>query len=342
MMAGSIPMSGQQQLDSQGRPLSGGKFYTFVAGTSTPLTVYQDSALTVVHPNPLTLDASGRIPILYAPDGSLKFRLADQAGVTVFAADNVLVIGPSSGAAPPPGVDPTTVLSTGDVKCRYTTATLAGWVRLNGRSIGSATSGATERANADCQSLFEFLWTVDANLAVSGGRGASAAADFAANKTIALPDGRGRVLAALDDMGAAAAGRLTATYFGASGTVLGNAGGGESIMIAEANLPTHTHSFSATTSSNGDHTHFVINNDTNGGWPALTSGNSVIKWSGQFVGSGNEAQLAGSATTPTIGLSSTNGAHTHTVSGTSGTGSGSGTAHKMVQPTILITYYIKL
>jgi hypothetical protein len=339
-MAGSIPMSGQQQLDSQGRPLSGGKFYTFVAGTSTPLTVYQDSALTVVHPNPLTLDASGRVPILYAPDGSLKFRLADQNGVTVFAADNVLVIGPSSGAAPPPGVDPTTVLSTGDVKCRYTTATLAGWVRLNGRSIGSATSGATERANADCQSLFEFLWTADANLAVSGGRGASANADWTANKTITLPDGRGRVLAALDDMGGAAAGRLTAGFFGTAATVLGNAGGGESKTLVTGNLPAYTPAGSVaspvTDPTHGHRAYGTQGLDAN----SVSIINAAKGLGGNTQGAGGYTTNSSVDGVPYVELSATGITVNSTFTGTAQ--GGTSTAFATVPPMLLVTWYIKL
>jgi hypothetical protein len=66
---------------------------------------------------------------------------------------------------------------------------------------------------ADTSALFLYLWGADANLAVSGGRGGSAAADYAANKTIALPDWRGRALAGLDDMGNSAAGRLDCELF---------------------------------------------------------------------------------------------------------------------------------
>src|SRR5947208_1688739 len=77
-------------------------------------------------------------------------------------------------------VDPTTIFQTGQIIPMYGTGVLTGFVRANGRTIGSATSGATERANADAQSLFQNLWGADANLAVSGGRGASAAADWAA------------------------------------------------------------------------------------------------------------------------------------------------------------------
>jgi len=60
----------------------------------------------------------------------------------------------------------------------YGTGVRSGFVRANGRTIGSATSGATERANADAQALFEYLWNTDANLAVSTGRGASSNADW--------------------------------------------------------------------------------------------------------------------------------------------------------------------
>lgn len=71
----------------------------------------------------------------------------------------------------------------------------SGWVLKAGGTIGSATSGATERANADTEDLYTLFWNnyANAECAVSTGRGASAAADFAANKTLTLPDARGRV-----------------------------------------------------------------------------------------------------------------------------------------------------
>lgn len=240
--AGTIPgISMTQQLDNLGKPLSGGKLYLLQAGTvSTPQNCYQDSALTIVWPNPITLDAYGRIPQLFCADGSIKIRLTDKNGVSILTQDGLLVVGPSGGGGGGGTVDPTTIASTGDLKVAYGTSILNGWVRANGRTIGSSTSGASERANSDCQALFIYLWGTDENLAVSGGRGASAAADWAANKTIALPDWRGRALAGLDDMGNSAAGRLTATYFGATATVLGAAGGAESRTLATANLPPYT------------------------------------------------------------------------------------------------------
>lgn len=240
-MAGSINLSLSQQLDNTGKPLAGGRLFFFQAGTTTPQSAYVDSALTITYPNPIVLDTAGRIPAFFIADGQIKIRLTDKFGNVVIAADNLVVVGPSSGGGGGGGsVDPNTVFSTGDIKSKYLNGPISGWVRLNGRTIGSVTSGATERANADCEALFNLLWNNDANRPVSGGRGASSAADWAANKTIALPDGRGRVLAGLDDMGATPAGRLTSTYLIGTPTNLGAEGGSQSSTLITANLPPYT------------------------------------------------------------------------------------------------------
>ena len=73
-----------------------------------------------------------------------------------------------------------------------------GWLAANSDTIGSASSNATH-ASADYAALFTVLWDNWTNTALpiltSGGaastRGASAAADFAANKRLPLPDLRG-------------------------------------------------------------------------------------------------------------------------------------------------------
>jgi len=240
-MAGTIPLSMTQQLDEFGAPLVGGHLYLIQAGTtSTPQNGFQDSALTLPLPNPIILDASGRLPQFFLADGAIKVRLTDVNGVEKLVADGLIVTGASSGGGGGSPVDPTTILTTGDLKHTYGTGVIAGFVRCNARTIGSATSGATERANADTQALFNFLWNGDPNLAVSTGRGASSAADWAANKTIALPDLRGRALAGLDDMGNIAAGNLTATYFGSAATVLGVVGGTQSKILTTPNLPPYT------------------------------------------------------------------------------------------------------
>jgi hypothetical protein len=87
--------------------------------------------------------------------------------------------------------------STGDAKLTYKTVADNGWVLMDDKTIGDASSSATGRANADTEALFTLLWTniIDQWAPVSSGRGGSAAADFAAHKTIALPKTLGRALA---------------------------------------------------------------------------------------------------------------------------------------------------
>jgi formylmethanofuran dehydrogenase subunit C len=250
-MAGTINFAMTQQFDAQGRPLSGGLLYFFASGTSTPQTPFVDVALTLAHPNPIVLDSSGRVPMFYLADGTIKIRLTDKNGVTIMAADQLLVIGPSgTTTSSGSGVSPDAVLATGDIKARYGTGTLTGFVRCNGNSIGN--SGGTEAFGSQCQTLFEYLWQFS-NITLNVSKGASANADWLANRLLNLPDLRGRTIAGMDDMGASAAGRLTAAGLGVAGTTVGNAGAAETAALAIANLPDHVHI--GTTAADGLHVH---------------------------------------------------------------------------------------
>ncbi len=326
--AGTIPgFSLAQQQDSDGTPLVGCKLYTIQAGTtSTPQSGYQDSALTIPLSNPIICDAFGRLPQIFLADGSIKLRLTKSNGVQVFAADGILVVGASSGGGGGSPVDATTTLATGDIKPRYGTGVLSGFVRANGRTIGSSTSGASERANADCQILFEYLWNTDVNLSVSTGRGASSAADWAANKTITLPDGRGLALAGLDDMGGSARGVFTgATFSTGDATTLGSIIGASRRTLSLTQLPTGI--TSANTSAiplTALSTNFVINN-TSGPASSAIGGGAVMAWAaGAFV-----SQLASTGTVA-IGNAAVTSNNT------------SGAAHDTISPYMLITIYIKL
>lgn len=338
--AGTLPgISMTQQLDELGKPLSGGKLSFIQAGTtSTPQNCYQDTALTLAWPNPLTLDAAGRVGQVFCADGVIKIRLTDKNGNQKLVQDNLLVVGPSGGGGGGGTVDPTTIFQTGAFMQFYGAGTLTGWVRCNGRTIGSASSGGTERSNADTQALFVYLWGADANLAVSGGRGASGAADFAANKTLTLPDCRARVLAGIDDMGSGASGRLSSTYFGTSPTVLGAVGGAEFTTLTLAQLPTGI----ATSGSNV----VTVNNTNVGGFPLIPVAAGGTGPISQYAPPGTAglgqvpyATNAGSASTG-VWSGTTSMSGTNTVTATS-TNTG-GQAHRTVQPTILATTFIKL
>jgi len=118
-------------------------------------------------------------------------------------------------------------VQTGDVVWSFATAK-AGFVFGSGQSIGSATSGATQRANADTQNLYTLLWNNCSNTVcpVVGGRGATAAADFSANKALSVPDMRGTTVAGMDVInGSANAGRLSGALSSSSmGASNSNAG----------------------------------------------------------------------------------------------------------------------
>jgi microcystin-dependent protein len=328
-MSGTIPLSLTQQLDEFGAPLSGGLLYVIQAGTvSTPQNPYQDTGLSILMPNPITLDAAGRIPQFFLADGQIKVRLQDKFGVVKFTADNLLVIGPSGGGGGGGGtVDPTTVLTTGDIKVRYDVAVIAGFVRCNGRTIGSASSGASELADPSAQALFNFLWLKDPNLVVSpGGRGVSAAADWSANKNIAAPDYRGRAIAGLDDMGNAAAGRMSTAGFGVAGTVLGAASGAELASLNVSQLPAHQHNVYL---KDPGHTHAhnaqqqTNNASTNDAAPVAIPANAA-------------ATISPAVTGMTVG--SVNGVANDNLTAASGSGAG----HTSCQPTMLLTVYMKL
>jgi microcystin-dependent protein len=323
--AGTVPgFALTPQFDKLGKLATGCKLYVVQAGTvAAPQNAYQDTALTNLQPNPMTCDATGRLPQWFVADGNIKLRLTDKNGIDLFVQDNLLVIGPSGGGGGGGGtVDPTTILATGDFKDVYNTGFYPGSCVVTLARSGTATSGATERANADTSSLFVFLWNADANLAVSGGRGANAAVDFAANKTMTLPDCRGRGRSALADMGNSDSGRVSVAYFGCTGLVLGCAGGSENTTLTLAQLPT---GITATGTSTAQ--------ATGGAALAYNSG-------GVFSDVGFSPTGSGTHVPTTTGSWAAQTTLTGTATVTSN--NTSGTAHRTVQPTILVTTYIKL
>lgn len=138
----------------------------------------------------------------------------------------------------------------------------------------------------------------------------------------------------------------------ANGSDVATTGGSDSVTLAVGNLPSHTHSFSATTSSfdygtkntnsvgshahtgsggtstNGEHTHYVEAWNGTGAGGSRTSSYAVAYRAGghETYASGNHSHTFTFATSSvgdhahSVGI----GAHSHTVSGnTGGTGSGS-------------------
>ncbi len=112
-----------------------------------------------------------------------------------------------------------------------------GYIFMHGGTIGDASSGASVLAHAKAADLFAALWNslTNTEAPVSSGRGASAAADFAAHKTITLPDARQKFI-------------ITKAASG-TGSTLGGTGG----------TIDHTHTGPSHTHTMANHTHGSTN-----------------------------------------------------------------------------------
>lgn len=297
---------------ASGAPLSGGKVYTYAAGTNTPKASYTDFGGGSPNTNPIILDSSGQAAIWL--DGNYKINLLDSNNVQQpnYPVDNVSSIssGGSSEYAITTGTANNYILSPAPAIVVYTTGVafnininisntgpstinisglgtkdlvvspnyplaggelLAGnvyrivydgtnfqilnptppiqiimgasvtapWGHLpmNGIVTVAKTSGATYN-NIIYANVYAYLWNNYANAVapVSTGRGVSAAADFAANKNITIPDHADYVM-----LGVSAAGLITT-----AGSVVGastvtptgtNSVSINSITLSTANLP---------------------------------------------------------------------------------------------------------
>jgi hypothetical protein len=85
-----------QFFTNTGAVLTGGKLYTYLAGTTTPAVTYTTSAGTTARTNPVVLDSAGRVPSsgeIWLTAVSYKFILKDSNDVLIATYDNIFGIG---------------------------------------------------------------------------------------------------------------------------------------------------------------------------------------------------------------------------------------------------------
>jgi hypothetical protein len=84
-----------QFFNNNGVILTGGKIFTYTAGTTTPQATYTSNNGATAHSNPIILDASGRVPSgeIWLTDGlSYKFVIKDATDVLIGTYDNIVGI----------------------------------------------------------------------------------------------------------------------------------------------------------------------------------------------------------------------------------------------------------
>lgn len=129
-----------------------------------------------------------------------------------------------------------TAFTTGDLKPTHKVTADTSWILWSDGTIGDGSSAASIRANADTEDLFALYWDNYSNtlcpIYTSAGaastRGASAAADYAAHKRLALPTGAGRVLG------------LAGTGSGLTARTIGTPVGAETVTLAANQIPSLT------------------------------------------------------------------------------------------------------
>ena len=83
--------SAMQSFTNGGVPLAGGKLYSFIAGTTTPIATYVDPQGLIENLNPIILDSAGRVPnqIRFLAGDTVKLHLTDANDNAIWTEDNL-------------------------------------------------------------------------------------------------------------------------------------------------------------------------------------------------------------------------------------------------------------
>ena len=99
----SFPSAFCQQFFKDGKPLSGGKLYTYIAGSTTSVVTYKTisggTESANMNTNPIILDMNGMADLVISKDTAYKFVLFDRNDVKVDEWDNVTAGGSEGGGS---------------------------------------------------------------------------------------------------------------------------------------------------------------------------------------------------------------------------------------------------
>jgi len=128
-----------QFFGNDGKPLVGGKLYTYTAGTTTPLATYTDYTGSTANTNPVILDSRGEASV-WLGTARYKFVLKDANNVEIWTQDN-LIMSPGADGSGAYGTWPISISG------NAATATTANYATTAG-SAGTVTGGYVQSITA--------------------------------------------------------------------------------------------------------------------------------------------------------------------------------------------------
>ena len=186
--------------DINGRPLVGGKLYTYKANSSTPAPTYRNKSGTLLNENPISLDERGECEVWLVDGLRYKIVLVDSIGTRIWEADNVSSMSDVSNAnIDVDGTSPVKVSkSVVNGVTKYTVSlekSFVDEVHDNTRNI----SNETERAHVAEQNLSQRIEAVSGQLSTETTRAQNAEhtlSERIENVNVALSDETARAKAA--------------------------------------------------------------------------------------------------------------------------------------------------
>ncbi len=165
--------------------------------------------------------------------------------------------------------------------------------------------------------------------------------------TLNIPDLRGYVLAGKDDMGGAAASRITAAHSGIAGNTLGAAGGQETVTLVTGQLPVHSHGVNDPTHGHGvsdpTHAHAVSDPTHAHGMGNVSTSNTTVGAGGGTAGAGvGAANTQAAATGISINAAATGVSVNAAATGISIGNAGSGLEHQNMPPTRICNFIMRI
>ncbi|MFT4118677.1 hypothetical protein [Bradyrhizobium sp.] len=272
-------------------------------------------------------------------------NVVEAAGMPLEKPNNAQLLAAIQALIPPP----LPAWRTGDFKLTMQPTPEDGWIVCDDGSIGSEDSSATNKRSAECETLFKLLWNGVSNTyaPVVGGRGASAADDWTANKSIGLTKMLGRALA------------VAGNGSGLSLRGIAQTVGAETHVLSNGEMPAHTH---ANTLSDPGHSHANTINDPGhvhantlsdpghvhsmGYQFGGTSGGGAAGQAGVFYSTPNNTAAAATGisinnASKATGVTLNNAGASSGVS-ISNASQGGDAAHNNMQPTVFLYAHIKL